>query len=215
MMLDLALQYGPSFVEVHERIAEALNTKAGKGLVLLHGKPGTGESIVLYRDLERVTSKHSFILGKTYYIRHLISVIRGKNLIYVPPNLVKDITKPTFLTFLLKQPNSVLIIEDADHMLRDRSDMSVSSSQAAANLLNLSDGLLADAMSIQVIITFNCDVTDIDRALLRPGRLIASHKFDQLDITSAKLLSTQLGLATDDIDTPMTLAEIYNRRESA
>ena len=51
VMLDLALQYGPSFVEVHERIVNALNTKAGKGLVLLHGKPGTGESVALGQNL--------------------------------------------------------------------------------------------------------------------------------------------------------------------
>jgi hypothetical protein len=43
VILDLALQYGPGFVEVHQRIVKALNTKAGKGLVLLHGKPGTGK----------------------------------------------------------------------------------------------------------------------------------------------------------------------------
>ena len=160
-----------------------------------------------------MTQKHSVVLGKTYYIRHLISVIQGKSLIYVPPNLVKDITKPSFLTFLLKQRNSVLIIEDADHMLRDRSDSSTPSSQAAANLLNLSDGLLGDAMSIQMVITFNCDLTRIDQALVRPGRLIASHNFDQLDTLSAKLLSSKLGFATDHIDKPMTLAEIYNSSE--
>ena len=50
VMLDLALQYGPGFVEVHDRIVKALNTKAGKGLVLLHGKPGTGESMALRRN---------------------------------------------------------------------------------------------------------------------------------------------------------------------
>ena len=98
-------------------------------------------------------------------------------------------------------------------MLRDRSDTSTPSSQAAANLLNLSDGLLGDAMSIQMVITFNCGLNSIDQALMRPGRLIASHNFDQLDTLSAKLLTNKLGFATDHIDKPMTLAEIYNSSE--
>lgn len=42
-MHDLALHYGQEFVGVHEKILSALSKENGKGLVLLHGLPGTGK----------------------------------------------------------------------------------------------------------------------------------------------------------------------------
>ena len=41
---DLALNYGSAFVDVHQNIFKELSKKDGKGLVLLHGIPGSGES---------------------------------------------------------------------------------------------------------------------------------------------------------------------------
>ena len=125
--------------------------------------------------------------------------------------MAKDLSKPTFLTFLLKHPNSILIIEDAENIVHDRTDLQVNSTQAVANLLNLSDGLLNDALSMQIIATFNSELSSVDQALLRPGRLIAAHAFDRLPIDNAKRLSKNLGFGDEHITTPMTLAEIYNQ----
>ena len=68
-------------------------------------------------------------------------------------------------------------------------------------------------MHQQIIATFNCDLTAVDSALLRKGRLIANYEFDKLDIESSKLLSDKLGYGTEAITEPMTLAEIYNQGE--
>jgi len=125
--------------------------------------------------------------------------------------MAKDISKPEFLTFLLTKPNSILIIEDAENIIRDRNDQTFNTTQAVANLLNLSDGLLGDAIHMQIIATFNCDLTVIDKALLRKGRLIANYNFEKLNVNNAKILSEKLGLATENISIPMTLAEIYNQ----
>lgn len=76
-----------------------------------------------------------------------------------------------------------------------------------------SDGLLGDAMHQQIIATFNCDLTTIDPALLRKGRLIANYEFNKLDLESSKTLSDKLGFGTETITEPMTLAEIYNQGE--
>jgi Ran GTPase-activating protein (RanGAP) involved in mRNA processing and transport len=84
-------------------------------------------------------------------------------------------------------------------------------SQAVANLLNLSDGLLGDAMHQQIIATFNCDLQTVDSALLRKGRLIANYEFSKLDVESSKILSEKLGFKAADIQEPMSLAEIYNQ----
>ncbi|CAF4575813.1 unnamed protein product [Rotaria sp. Silwood1] len=192
MIYDLALHYGQNFVHVHEKILKECNKKDGKGIVLLHGIPGC---------------------GKTHYIRYLVEEIQDKKLIYIPPDMAKDISKPEFLPFLLQHPNSILIIEDAENIVRDRNEITFNASQAVANLLNLSDGLLGDAMHNQIIATFNCDLTIIDKALLRKGRLIADYEFGKLDVDNAKLLSNKLGFDMEHISKPMTLAEIYNQDE--
>ena len=152
-------------------------------------------------------------LGKTHYVRYLIEDIREKKLIYVPPNMISDISKPEFLAFLLRYPNSILIIEDAENIIHDRNKITLDASQAVANLLNLSDGLLSDAIHMQIIATFNCDLTMIDKALLRKGRLIADYEFGKLDVENAKVLSSKLGFNPRNITTSMTLAEIYNQNK--
>lgn len=192
LITDLALHYGANFVSIHDKIMKNLNKKEGKGIVLLHGLPGS---------------------GKTHYIRYLIQEIQEKTLIYVPPDMAKEISSPEFLPFLMQYQDSVLIIEDAENIIKDRNETLIPS-QAVANLLNLSDGLLGDAMHQQIIATFNCDLTTIDPALLRKGRLIANYEFNKLDLESSKILSDKLGFGTEHIKEPMTLAEIYNQNDN-
>lgn len=66
----------------------------------------------------------------------MISEIEDKTLIYVPPDMAKEISSPEFLPFLMQNQNAVLIIEDAENIVKDRND-AATSSQAVANLLNL------------------------------------------------------------------------------
>ena len=89
----------------------------------------------------------------------------------------------------MQHENSILIIEDAENIILDRKQETFLSKQAVSNLLNLSDGLLGDAMHQQIICTFNCDVQGIDPALLREGRLVIEHKFDKLSAEKARRLS--------------------------
>ncbi|CAF1187591.1 unnamed protein product [Adineta steineri] len=192
---DLKLHYGDDFPDIHEELLETLQEKDSTGITLLHGPPGT---------------------GKTYYLRYLINEIQDKSLIYVPPDLVNDMTKPGFLPFLMQHPNSILIVEDAENIIRDRQQDSYLPNQAVANLLNLSDGLLGDAMHQQIICTFNCDVKGIDPALLRDGRLVIEHKFDKLSVQNARRLCIELGIPNngEDIHESTTIAEIYTRKNA-
>jgi SpoVK/Ycf46/Vps4 family AAA+-type ATPase len=127
--------------------------------------------------------------------------------------MVKDLSNPAFSSFLLKNSNSILIIEDAEQLVRDRNEPNADSTQAVSNLLNLSDGLLNDALTMQIIVTCNCDLTSIDPALLRSGRLIINYAFDRLNVDSANRLMKQLGFVNEHTDKPMTLAEIYNNND--
>ena len=80
-----------------------------------------------------------------------------------------------------------------------------------SNLLNLSDGLLSDGFHIQIICTFNTELSRIDKALLRKGRLIAAYHFGPLAADKAQALATTLGQTEPTITEPTPLAELYNR----
>jgi hypothetical protein len=179
--------YNDDFKAVHEVILKRLQKKNDKGLVLLHGKPGT---------------------GKTSYIRHLIGRL-SKNVIFLPPNLASAITNPELISVLVDNPNSVLVIEDAENIIIDRER---DGNSPVSALLNISDGLLSDCLNIQIICSFNTDVSKIDQALLRKGRLIAKYEFKELETRKAQALSNKLGFDTI-VHVPMTLTDIYNQKE--
>ena len=182
----LELNYGKSFKKIHHVIKKVLSTK-NNGLVLLHGKPGT---------------------GKTTYLKSLIKSI-DKKMIFVPPFLVESITHPNFLPFLLKHSNSILIIEEAEKIIAQRNG---GDSTGVSNLLNLTDGIVGDCLNIQVIATFNTSRERIDTALLRKGRLLAEHEFGPLSIEDSNSLLKTLNKKYET-NTPMTLADIYNHGE--
>ena len=85
-------------------------------------------------------------------------------------NLASNLMGTDFIDLLIDNPNTVVIVEDAENIIMDRR---TSGSSAVSNLLNISDGLLADFLNVQLICTFNSSVTMVDSALMRKGRLIA------------------------------------------
>lgn len=80
----------------------------------------------------------------------------------------------------------------------------------SSNLLNISDGLLADFLNVQIICTFNSSRTTVDSALMRKGRLIAKYEVGKLNVAQAQLLSRHLGFERN-ITRPMAVAEICNQ----
>lgn len=173
--------------ELHRDLIKRLNTKGDKGIALFYGEPGC---------------------GKTNYIRYLLATIK-KTVIYLPPDMAGHISSPSFIPFLMNYPNSVLVIEDAENIIKKRES---GGSQSISNLLNLGDGLLSDILSIQIVGTFNCNYKEIDEALLRKGRLICKHEFGKLSIEKAQKLSNKLKFTTTIME-PMTLSDIYNQDE--
>ena len=122
------------------------------------------------------------------------------------------ISDPDFIPFLMKYPNSIIIIEDAENVLKSRR---AGGNQSVANLLNLSDGLLGDCLKLQVVCTFNCHYNEVDEALKRPGRLIAHYEFKELKIEKAQALFNKVHNRTDiELKKALTLAEVYNYFEA-
>jgi hypothetical protein len=185
--LDLGLFYDDDFIETDEIIRKRLNQKDDKGIVLLHGLPGA---------------------GKTTYLRYLIGKIK-KKVMFLSPDVAGSLVNPEFIDLLIDNPNSVVIIEDAENIIMDRRSNSNSS---VSNLLNISDGLLADFLNVQLICTFNSSLTMIDSALMRKGRLIAKYEFGKLGVNKSQLLSKHFGFDSI-VNKPMTIAEIANQHE--
>lgn len=184
--IDLELNYGKDFIKVHELIVSRLNKDRDKGIILLHGSPGN---------------------GKTSYLKYLTKFITNKNILFLPPSMAEVLAEPTIIPFLIENKNSVLIIEDAERVISDRETNGFSA--GVSNILNLTDGILGDCLNIQVIATFNTKREKIDQALLRKGRLIAEHKFNNLSVEETNKLLQYLNKNVIS-DKPLSLADIYN-----
>jgi SpoVK/Ycf46/Vps4 family AAA+-type ATPase len=184
--MDLELNYGTEFLNVHETIVSNLNITNGKGIILLHGDPGT---------------------GKTSYIKYLTSLIKEKEILFVPPSMAEMISEPNIIPFLMEYKNSILIIEDAERVISDRDGKG--SPAGVSNILNLTDGILGDCLGIQILATFNMKREKIDQALLRKGRLIAEHKFEKLKVDDTNNLLKHLNKDII-VNESMCLADIYN-----
>jgi hypothetical protein len=183
--VELAENYNDGFIDKSTEIINGLNSKEKTNLVILSGVPG---------------------VGKTNFIRYLTSKLK-KNIIFISPDMVDSITDPAFIPFLMKNNDSILIIEDAEPALEKR--ISGGRSSAVSNVLNLTDGLLSDCLKISIVATFNTDHKTLDEALLRKGRLLMNYKFDKLCIEKSRALLEKLGHKEVEVKEPMTLSDIY------
>jgi hypothetical protein len=176
--------YPEGFKGVHDALLTSLQNKEA-GLYLFHGPPGT---------------------GKTTYIKYLASQI-NRDFIYIPVALIDALSDPSFLPVLLKKKHSVLVVEDAEKAILERDGGN--SSSLVSSILNLTDGIMGNVFNISIIATYNSNRQDIDKALLRKGRLKGEYKFTKLPAKQAQSILDENNIsfkATED----MTLADIFN-----
>ena len=64
-------------------------------------------------------------------------------------------------------------------------------------------------MNLFIIATFNTPREKIDKALVRKGRLVAEHHFEELTAEQANIILKKIN-SKRTTEKPMTLAEIYN-----
>ena len=183
--LDIDMNYNDDFKDIDKLIRKKL-IEEDKGIVLLHGNPGT---------------------GKTSYVRHLATKME-KKIIFIPPYMSSELSSPEFLNFMLSYgKNSILLIEDGEEVIKARKS---GGGSAVNNLLNISDGILGDILNCQIIVTFNCDLKDVDEALCRKGRIIAIYEFTKLKKEKALKLAKHLNKSTEKINGDTLLTDIYN-----
>jgi len=189
-ILELFKNYNDDLLPLHKKMVTTLKQKDKSGLYLFHGIPGT---------------------GKSTYIRYLIRCI-NKKVIFMPPGLAGNLDTPDIISLLMNNSNTVFVIEDAEDLLLSREQ---SKNSSISMLLNLTDGLLGESLGIQIIATFKTHISNIDKALLRKGRLIAMYEFNALSAEKSMELLKELKAPLQLGNKPMTLAEIYNTNQKA
>jgi hypothetical protein len=188
---DLALHYGGEFADWAAQYLRTLRLKHC-GLSIFRGPPGT---------------------GKTSFLRYLIHKLkRSHAFYYLPVSHYGMLSDPALSEFWIRENlrrpgiRKVIILEDAEPLLLERSG---DNWRHLSNLLNVSDGLLGEFLRVHILCTMNADVTEIDPAVLRSGRLIASRQFERLSGQNARKLAAAKGLRLAEQD-DYSLAEIYH-----
>lgn len=192
----LDLFYGDGFSKKNETFIDFMQ-KERSGLSIFEGTPGT---------------------GKTSYIRYLIGKLKRTHRFYfIPPASTGVLTNPEFIRFWARQNATynkhrfVCVLEDADSALMMRD---LDNRREVGAILNITDGLLADFLRLQVVCSINCSSTEIDPALIRPGRLHTHLMFDRIPPCRAHRISKAVGREISD-QNDYSLAEIFNNSASA
>ena len=193
--------YDPEVVRSYGRIVTELQKDEPAGrLVLIEGNPGT---------------------GKTRLVRSLIgALVDSSKCIVVPPSLMDRLSGPEFTMCLIHQRMAgkplTLILEDADDCLIAREKNEAAKASLSA-LLNLSDGIMGATLNLRVVATTNQELRDIDKAILRPGRLLERVHVGPLTSTQASAVyHRETGGDTKTYYDMTILAQVYedvrNRR---
>jgi len=187
---EMELSYGKQFPAWSQNLLSVFSEK-NSSLSLLQGSPGT---------------------GKTTFLRWLIANAQEEaDFYFVPATCIGLIANHNMTSFWIRECQhstrpKVLIVEDAEQILMRRGP---DNGHWVGNLLNITDGILSDVIRFHLVCTVNCPLSDLDPALLRPGRLSSHWVFGELSPDAAKELAVMKGMSAPSGTKPLTLADFY------
>lgn len=155
--------YTGHVLDQYDHLKEEMTSSTPCGrFSLLNGPPGT---------------------GKTFFLRGLISEVPRARWLFIPAYIVGSLSGPALAQLLFQTTNNikaplVIILEDADNAVKDRK--TGNNQEQISEILNLGDGILGEIADIRVIATTNVVTTQLDEALIRPGRLCQHITFNVL-----------------------------------
>lgn len=186
--------YSEKILQVFDHLVKEIGTATPCGrLSIFTGTPGT---------------------GKTYFLEGLTLAQPRARYLLLPSSLVPSLTGPELLRCLTQEMDEendlpiVFLIEDADECLVNRQADNL---PAISTLLNLADGILGRCLDVRVLATSNAKTQEIDKALLRTGRLCRSAHFESLSAEHAQAVYKRLhpeGTTVFSKATP--LADVYH-----
>ena len=168
----------------YQQMQDILSNNNKSSLLLFYGDPGTGKSTM---------------------IKHLIGKLPNKSFVFVDGSLLANVQQDKLMSYFLENQDTVFIFEDCEKILMDRDH---NYNPTMSILLNLTDGIISDVLNIKIICTFNTALRNIDKALLRKGRLSLKYEFGKLAKEKVRKL-----LNDDTINQDMSLADIYYYKE--
>jgi hypothetical protein len=151
-------------------------------ILLLRGEPGT---------------------GKTTFIQNLIW--RSNLNTYITYEDALFQSDELFVNFMTDDQVNLLIMEDADLMLKSRER---DGNALMAKFLNVADGLIRFPKKKIIISSNIVDERDIDPALLRPGRCYDTPVFRKLTHAESKEVAQDVALEAPEAERDYTLAEV-------
>lgn len=142
--------------------------------------------------------------GKTSFIRGLIMHSKKSAIMTYDQAIL---SKDHFFVNFLEGNSTVLILEDSDTFLLPRSEHN----SMMHKFLNLGDGIISSNKKKLIFSTNLPSITDIDSALVRPGRCFDVLHFGSLNLEQAQKLADKSGIkfSPNEKDS-FTIAEIYN-----
>ncbi|MHA1231963.1 MAG: AAA family ATPase [Candidatus Helarchaeota archaeon] len=189
---DEILQESYPYLEnLDEYVQSYLNSD--EKILMLMGPPGTGKTRLI-----RYILKNKFNLASNKETNH-----ENVHIYYTNDSKVLE-SDYMFISFLSDSNLTFLILEDIDFSLTKRS----SGNTIMYKLLNASDGLIQN-LEKKIIISTNLELTtDIDEALIRPGRCFDIIKTRKLSIDEGNKFLKKMR-SNKKVEEELTLAELY------
>lgn len=193
---DFMLNYNKDFPE--SRVKEFFDMDRG-GIMIFNGTPGC---------------------GKSTYLKNLIFKHKDIDFVIIPQYLL--LAQEIFRNFLFNMSSRgiskecVFIVEDCEQLLVQRENNTIQFSSIISDILNYTDGIYGDLTRTKFIFTFNADISNIDKAILRPGRLFLKYEFNPLIGENLEKLAEKLGyvLSPEEKKNGVPLAEIYSKTKT-
>lgn len=142
--------------------------------------------------------------GKTTFIKNLLNFSGSDAMVTFDPAIMSS--DSLFARFIDDEGIDFLVMEDADTFLQSRSD----GNQMMHKFLNVSDGLISTRGKKLVFSTNLPSISDIDTALLRPGRCFRVVEFRNLTNEEADAVGDVVNIYKIDGKTEYSLAELLS-----
>jgi hypothetical protein len=155
--------------------------KSNASILLLIGPPGT---------------------GKTTFIRGLLQLTNSSAMVSYDANVLeKDYVFANFI----EGDKSVMVLEDADMFLKSRKE----GNTMMHKFLNVGDGLVTTRNKKLIFSTNLPSISDIDPALIRPGRCYDILHFGELNQEQAQNLAKRCGVTIDGKKDKWSIADVF------